>query len=144
MELPDLTGQPGWVVVTVMLLFLLGVLGVTYLRRTGRRDEEEQKAQIPPSDDARAVPSSSTGSEMSLVQAALDHMARTADRESRESEEARRESAELRRQLHECGVGLAAALDRASTAERELVACRAQAELLSRQAFRRGSHGDTG
>lgn len=150
--LPDLTGQPSWVVVVVIALVTAGSVGLAWIKRGERPKTEEPAAARPV--DAQAVPSVSgtpPSDATQVIQSALEHLAAVAAREALESKEARAETtvsraetAELRRDLLTCGTELNKALRRAESAEAELTRCRAQAELLGRQAFQRGAERDHG
>jgi hypothetical protein len=109
-NLPDLTGQPPWVVVTVMTLFTFGVLGLAYLRR-GRQDPDSDAADQSDSDNVLANagnPPALAGAHApyEVVGRALDHLAEAAKREAAEAEaeraERRRVETDLRRKLDEC------------------------------------------
>jgi uncharacterized membrane protein len=144
--LPDLTGQPGWVYIVVVALTTFGTLGLAWIKR-GERARAAEDPTTPRPVDAKAVPSlpGATPPDATLViQGALEHLAHVAEREALESREARSETADLRRELLVCGTELTTALRRAEAAEAELVRCRVQAELLSRQAFRKGPDHDHG
>jgi hypothetical protein len=130
---PDITGQPAWVVIVIMFLTVSATLGVAFLttRRKSVNQEEGEQATLP---------SGETSPTVLVMHAALDHLARVADREAAESEEARKEAAALRtrleEQLHEV-----VRLQSLITETREaLTRCQARAEFLSEQAFRRGEH----
>jgi site-specific recombinase len=74
-----------------------------------------------------------------VLTAALDHLARVAEREAAESDEARRETATLRAQLEQMMGQLHEARRRAEQAESALAVCREHARLLSQQALQRGA-----
>lgn len=151
--LPDLTGQPGWVYIVVVGLTTLGTLGLAWIKR-GDKARQSEDTTTPRPVDAQAVPSlpGATPPDATLViQGALEHLARVAEREALESKEARAETsvsraetADLRRELLVCGTELTTALRRAEAAEAELARCRMQADVLSRQAFRKGPDHDHG
>jgi hypothetical protein len=149
--LPDLTGQPGWVYVVVVGLTTLGSAGLALIKR-GEKTRTTENPAIERPATAQAVPSPSAASPANatlVIQGALEHLARVAEREALESKEARAETtvsraetAELRKDLLACGTALTAALRRAEAAEQELTRCRAQAELLGRQAYEKGRGRD--
>lgn len=110
MNLPDLTGQPPWVVVTVMALFTFGVLGLAYLRR-GRQDPDSEALDQADSDNVLANagnPPALAGAHApyEVVGRALDHLAEAAKREAAEAEAERQQRRELeerlRRELEDC------------------------------------------
>jgi hypothetical protein len=109
-NLPDLTGQPPWVVITVMALFTFGSLGLAYLRR-GRQDPDSEALEQTDSDNVLANagnPPALTGAHApyEVVGRALDHLAEAAKREAAEAEaerlERRRMEADLRQLLGAC------------------------------------------
>lgn len=123
MQLPDLTGQPPWVVVVVFTLFILGVLGLAWLRRTGRAPEDEPGA-LEAADTV--TPLDPSGNPYAVAQRALDHLAevaRRADAESAEERSYRRSLAdrveELTRKLEEVTAQLADCERRAEALETE-------------------------
>jgi hypothetical protein len=131
---PDITGQPAWVVIVIMVLTVSASIGVAYLANRNRKQATDDKGE------QDALPSGVNSPTVLVMRAALDHLARVADREAGESEEARKEAAALRtrleEQLHEM-VNIQAKLTEALTA---LARCQAHAEILSEQAFRKGHH----
>lgn len=132
---PD-AAQPVWLVVVLAVLGLVGTLGVAYLAsRAAKSTPPEVGEQGTLSTGGRADPTAA------VLQSALDHLARVADRDAAESEDARRETAVLRQRLEAVASELQEVRARAQRAEADLAACRAHADLLSRQAFRRGSDG---
>jgi len=79
-DIPFLANQPGWVVIVVVLLLILGAWGILLLRR-GKED---------------ADPATVIGDNTAVVlKAAMEHLADTA-------KQTRRENRELRKQLQEC------------------------------------------
>jgi hypothetical protein len=122
-QLPDLTGQPPWVVVVVFGLFVLGVLGLAWLRRTGRTPEDDPPA-IEGADTV--TPLDASGNPYAVAQRALDHLAevaRRADAESAEERSYRRSLAdrveELTRELEAVTAQLAECERRAEALETE-------------------------
>ncbi|MGL4808933.1 MAG: hypothetical protein ACRC4O_09345 [Giesbergeria sp.] len=110
MNLPNLEGQPPWVVVIVMALFTFGVLGLAYLRR-GRQDPDSEALNQVDSDNVLANagnPPALAGAHAptEVVGRALDYLAEAAKREAAEAEEERRQrreaEAQLRQALDEC------------------------------------------
>lgn len=133
MPVPDITGQPAWVVIVIMFLTVSGALGVAFL--TTRRKSANQEAA-----EQATLPSGETSPTVLVMHAALDHLARVADREAAESEEARKEAAALRTQLQE-QLHEVVRLQRVVAETREaLTRCEVRAEFLSQQAFRKGDH----
>lgn len=136
MSVPDATTQPIWVVIVLAVIGLIGTLGVALLSsRAGKSTTQEDGGQATLPEGAGADPTAA------VLQSALEHLARVADREAAESEEARKETAVLRERLEAVASQLQVAHQRAERAEADLAACRAHADILSRQAFRRGDDG---
>jgi hypothetical protein len=130
---PDVTGQPTWVVIVLAALTLIGTVSVaTITARTRKSATQDGEAQATLSEGGKVDTS------VVVLQAALDHLARVAEREAAESDEARKETATLRGQLERTMGQLHEAHRRADQAEAALATCRAHAELLSQQAMRRG------
>lgn len=131
MPVPDVTGQPAWVIVVLAVLAVVSTLGVAWFANRSRKSataEEQPQATLPGGgQDTTAV----------VIQSALDHLARVAEREAAESTEARREMADLRRSLETARADYAAILRRAEEAEASLALCRQHASLLADKAFRR-------
>lgn len=99
-ELPNLEGQPGWVVVVVVGLFVLGGLGVAYIRSAGQDDDTE-----PGLADRGAATLSADGGHAAVgetLRAALGHLAETAHREALEAETERARATELQIRLETC------------------------------------------
>lgn len=105
MNLPDLAGQPPWVVVIVFFLFVAGTLGVTWIRRGRPEVTEGEDAQTAGPIESGAVPSALTSADNgahAVVQTALMHLAAVAEREAAESAAARSEAAKLQERLDRC------------------------------------------
>lgn len=124
MQLPDLTGQPPWVVVVVFSLFVLGVLGLGWLRWKSGQPPEDQPAALESADTV--TPLDPSGNPYAVAQRALDHLAevaRRADAESAEERSYRRSLAdrveELTRKLEEVTAQLADCERRAEALETE-------------------------
>lgn len=86
MPIPDLAGQPPWVVVVVVTLIVAGTLGLAWLRRTGRVPEEDPPA-VGGADTV--TPLDASGNPYAVAQRALDHLAEVARRADAESAEER-------------------------------------------------------
>ena len=155
--LPDLSGQPPWVVIVVMVLAISGTLGLALIRR-GRlggddeQGEEELDGARPPA--VEGVPSSSVAVQSDMhttmvIKQALDHLARVADREAQESEQARadtdRERREVRRlqdELLRCDRDRERLTAEAFETRAQLERCNAECRMLARRAL--GQGGDDG
>lgn len=147
-NLPDLSGQPAWVVIVVFSLFTVGTLGIAWMRRGsrllpgGEGDAEELDGARPNAIDGVSSPSVAHDVHAAqLVKQALDQLAAEASesREARaetafarrEAEQARREAEQMRRDLNACieeRQRLSAALER----------CDAECARLARRALGRG------
>jgi hypothetical protein len=104
-NLPDLAGQPPWVVVVVFFLFVAGTLGMTWIRRDRADAAEVEAAQNASPLEPGAVPSALTSADSgahNVAQAALMHLAAVAEREAAESAAARLEADKLRERLEAC------------------------------------------
>jgi hypothetical protein len=140
--LPDLAGQPGWVVAVVTALFTAGSLGAAWLRRRspgGELEAGENSAQAS-EPDAGAVPSlpsaAQDGATLTLHRT-LDFLAA----EAAESREARAEAAQSRKELGAVQADLNRLTAEHQRALERLVRCEARNELLEEQA--RGRRGNT-
>lgn len=98
-ELPNLEGQPGWVVVVVVGLFVMGTLGWAYLRRD---QPDEVRPELTDGGGATLTPDGGHGAVGETLRAALAHLAETAHREAQEAETERARAAELRERLEAC------------------------------------------
>lgn len=105
-ELPNLEGQPGWVIVVVVALFVGGSLMGLWLRRQKNLHGAEPERSLPAGDGTAtvAVPGGGRGDDVlqHTVREAMKHLADVARREAEESEQARREADKLRDQLGVC------------------------------------------
>lgn len=137
--LPDLAGQPGWVVAVVTFLFTVGTLGAAWLRRrpdAAVEDGEDASARpVEPGAVPSLPPAPHDGATLA-IQKALDHLAA----EAAESREARAETAVLRRELEAMRLELAQRTQERDAAQTLLTRCEARADLLAQQAERRGGH----
>jgi hypothetical protein len=129
LELPNLEGQPGWVVVLVVALIVVGGLGAAYVRRKGGQDPETPP-EIEAGPDTVALPGGNTQG-LDLVREAMNHLAASAVREAESAEEAEREARELQRQLNECTRERDRLEGRIAKLEAELRECQFRAQYLS-------------
>lgn len=98
-ELPNLEGQPAWVVVVVVALFVLGTLGWAYLRR---EQPDDARPELSESGAATLAPDGGHAAVGETLRAALDHLAESAHREALEAETERNRAAELQQRLEAC------------------------------------------
>jgi len=121
-ELPNLEGQPGWVVVLVFALFVAGGLGGLYLRRK-TRDPEEPPAVDTKSATVGLPPGASSND---VARDALTFLAASAQREAQNAEEAEEEAKVLRSQLATCDRELALLQVQHLALQAQLAACEAR------------------
>lgn len=138
--LPDLAGQPGWVVAVVAFLFTVGTLGAAHLRNRSPR-------AIEPAEDDAGTSELEPGAVPSLPPAAHDGATLTLHRtldflaaEAAESREARAEAAQIRKELEAVRADLNRLTHEHAAALAKLGRCEARAELLEEQARHRGGH----
>jgi hypothetical protein len=127
-ELPNLEGQPGWVIIVVVALFSLSSVGAAFLRkRLGRgAKHDEENPQIEGAPDTVALPrGSGTPHHLELVRESMTMMAAQAARNAEDADRAEARERELQRQLAECAEARAVLNERYAQLERELAICRA-------------------
>lgn len=101
LELPNLEGQPGWVVIVVVLLVVIGGLGVAYLRREAKDDDEPQES--PRLETAPATVSLPAGANaLDLVKDSMGVLATQAAAHKADADRAEEEARELARELAAC------------------------------------------
>lgn len=118
MELPNLEGQPGWVIVVVFGLFVFGVLGTMYLRHRLKITEEEAPDEPPKIEgvpDTVSVTASAV--QYDLARDAMGLLATHAAKSAQDADRAEQEAKELAKQLGECGRELALCQERYRTLE---------------------------
>lgn len=158
MQIPDLSGQPPWVVITVMALFFAGSIGLAWVRRRtpGGDDQALEDGQVanarPPSVEgvpSHATPNGHVDSTALVIKQALDHLAQTAEREANESQEARAESARyraeverLRQELIQCDRDRERAVVALESAQLRLARCNDRCKKLAQEALERGAVDD--
>jgi hypothetical protein len=132
-SLPDLTGQPGWVIIVVVGLTALGTLGGAILQRGERRRKKRQRKDD--NDDDRAVehrhrvPSLPSG-EAHVLGVSVQALVDTARLERLEAEEARAETRALRARYEQAMRELEEARRTAERALVDLAHCETNAERL--------------
>lgn len=99
LELPNLEGQPAWVIIVVVALVVGGGLGIGYLRWKAGQDPEEP-AEIAPVADTVALPTGSAA--LDGMREAMNHLAAAASREAKNADESDEEARVLRQELAEC------------------------------------------
>jgi Flp pilus assembly protein TadB len=131
-KLPDLTGQPPWVIVVVVGLTALGTLGGAILQRGEKRRKRRRRAENdddPAIDHRHRVPSLPSGQADVLgvsVNAIIEH----ARRESEEAAEARAETRALQARYEQAIRELEEARRTAQRALADLGHCQAHVERL--------------
>lgn len=134
--MPDLEGQPAWVVIVVVALFTMGTVGSAWLgrrdkRRREREDDDESDAAVTTHRDG--VPSLPTGGAADVLTASVHAIIRDADAGRQEVAEARAEMRHMQRQLFEAERERDEALRRAQRALADLGACQSHVLDLRRQ-----------
>ena len=101
LELPNLEGQPGWVVIVVVLLVVVGGLGVAYLRREAKDDDEPQES--PRVETAPATVSLPAGANaLDLVKDSMGVLATQAAAHKADADRAEEEARKLALELAAC------------------------------------------
>lgn len=120
--MPNLEGQPGWVVVVVVALFITGALGTAYFRhRLGRKDDENVPAierrpdTVEPSKDVAPL---------DLVRESMGMLASQAARSAEDADRAETRERELLAKLLELEKAQAILQERHDQLARELELCR--------------------
>lgn len=121
-ELPNLEGQPGWVVVVVFGLFVFGGLGMLWLKRKGDDDEHADPPQIEGRTDTVSAPAGVTP--LDLVRDTMGVLATQAARHKEDADRAEQEAKELASQLAECVRAQAVLQERHDQLVRQLRDCR--------------------
>jgi uncharacterized protein YPO0396 len=134
--MPDLEGQPAWVVIVVVALFTMGTVGSAWLgRRKHKRDEDESDAAVTTHrDGVPSLPSGAAG----VLEASVAAIIRDADAGRQEVAETRAEMRRLQHQHNEAVRDRDDALRRAQRALADLGTC--QQHVLE---LRRQLNGDT-
>lgn len=104
LELPNLEGQPGWVIIVVVLLVVVGGLGVAYLRREAKDDDDDDGPQESPRlETAPATVSLPAGANaLDLVKDSMGVLATQAAAHKADADRAEEEARELARELAAC------------------------------------------
>lgn len=121
--MPDVTGQPWWVVVIVAVLGVLGGVGADLLRRRAKHVPTDEESP-------EALPSGEGGEAYQAVKLAIQALAETAAREAAESTEERARATDLRHQLEECARALQLAEENNRETQRRLMQCEDNARAL--------------
>lgn len=98
MELPNLEGQPAWVVIIVVFLITAGPLGLAYLRRKSAPEPDEEP-QIEGTPAKVALPA---GDSFDPVREAMGMVATQAARSAEDADRAEEEVRRVSQQLAEC------------------------------------------
>lgn len=103
LELPNLEGQPGWVVIVVVLLVVVGGLGVAYLRREAKDDDDDGPQESPRLENTPATVGLPAGANaLDLVKDSMGVLANQAAAHKADADRAEEEARELSRQLAAC------------------------------------------
>lgn len=125
MELPNLEGQPAWVVVLVVFLFFAGPLGVAWVNRKGKQ-EPETPPQVEAKGDTLSLSPMPVVMPFDPVKEAMGHLATSAAKNAEDADRAEQEAKELARQLADCEREMGVLKVRYDNKVAELAACRAQ------------------
>lgn len=128
MELPNLEGQPGWVVVVVFALFVTGTLGALYLRKRFKEDKKdsEQSREVEGKPATLALPAGAVGQPFDPVKEAMGLVAASAARNADDADRAEEEARMLSKHLAECEKERAVTLEKYAALERECQRLQAQ------------------
>lgn len=136
MELPNLEGQPPWVVVIVVFLFVAGTLGGIYLRRRFKAPEETPQIEDEPA--TLALPSGGVATAFDPVKEAMGMAMAAAARSTEDADRAEEEARVLAKQLAACERDKAVTEERLRTLEAQCN--RLQAQLDACRERVRGEH----
>jgi hypothetical protein len=120
-ELPDLEGQPAWVVVVVVFLFVVGGLGTLYLKRKAREDEPEDAPRVEAKEATVALPPGL--GPLDLVRDTMGVLATQAAQHKADADRAEEEARELARKLSQCERELAVLNERHARLTEQLAEC---------------------
>lgn len=122
MELPNLEGQPGWVVVLVVGLFVLGALGTVYLKRRLGQGEEARPPAVDPLPVTVEPPKDVAPLE--LIRESMGMLASQAARSAEDADRSEQRERELLVKLGELEKAQAILQERHDQLARELEMCR--------------------
>lgn len=135
--LPDLSGQPAWVVVVVVALLVAGTIGAKWVGRNARDPESDEDLEA----DRPELPSAQPGTDAHttlVLTKALDLLAN----EASESQGARAEAERLRAELLACSEHRDRIARDLLKAQADLEQCNLECRKLAMKALERG--GDSG
>ena len=127
-ELPDLEGQPAWVVVVVVFLFVVGGLGTLYLKRKAHEDEPEDPPRMEAKEATVALPPGL--GPLDLVRDTMGVLATQAAQHKADADRAEEEARELARKLAQCERDLAVLNERHAQLTEQLAECNRRNEGL--------------
>lgn len=142
--LPDMSGQPGWVVIVVVALFVAGTIGVRWVSIRGGRsvdalEEGDQEGDRPGGDAPQHATGGASDAQTTMVLTkALDLLAN----EAVESQGARAEADRLRDELLACSAERDRIARTLEKAQADLEQCNLECRRLAMRALERG--GDSG
>lgn len=132
--LPDLSGQPAWVVVVVVALMVVGSVGMKWVSVRARADDgDEEDAEPARPASTSPVPTPSDAQTTHVLTKALDLLAN----EAVESQGARAEVDRLRRELLECSAERDRVAHRLAEAQADLEQCDQRCRRLAMRALER-------
>jgi hypothetical protein len=122
-ELPDLEGQPAWVVVVVVFLFVVGGLGTLYLKRKAKEDDDPEDAPRVEGKEATVALPAGTAP-LDLVRDSMGVLATQAAQHKADADRAEEEARVLARKLSDCERDLAVLHERHASLTLQLEECR--------------------
>lgn len=103
LELPNLEGQPGWVIIVVVLLVVVGGLGIAYLRREAKDDDGDGPQESPRVETSPATVSLPAGANaLDLVKDSMGVLATQAAAHKADADRAEEEARKLALELAVC------------------------------------------
>lgn len=102
LELPNLDGQPGWVIIVVVALVAFGSVGVAYLRREAKKDADEPQdsPQVEATPATVSLPAGANA--LDLVKDSMGVLAAQAAAHKSDADRAEEEARNLARELAAC------------------------------------------
>jgi hypothetical protein len=130
LELPNLEGQPGWVIIVVVALVAIGSIGVAYVRREAKRDDDDPQESPPLEGEPARVGLPAGANALDLVKDSMGVLATQAAAHKADADRAEEEARELARELASCArdkavleAQMAALAERHADLQRRYEAC---------------------
>lgn len=139
--LPDLSGQPAWVVIVVVALLMVGTVGAKWAGRGARDgqeedDQEPDRSALPPAGHGHTAMSPSDAHTTAVLTKALDLLAN----EAAESQGARVEVDRLRAELVACSTERDRIARDFTKVQADLEQCNRECRRLAMRALERGGN----